>query len=207
MLVSLSEGASAEIVLVDSCTDPDGDSVGYTLLTAQPRLVELSPGRYRFTAGIRDSGQYAAAIQASDGELADTVSLVVQVAATYQSVSVSAEHGVVRVEPVSLDGRYRLGDTLTLAAEPEQGYRFDSWSGDLVGSLAEAELVVDADKSVSAVFVALGAEECRVPELGSSLNAFIKTVTAQGQGTICPEPGLYEAGTVEICGKVVIVIR
>ncbi len=47
---------------------------------------------------------------------------------------------------------YKHGETVTLEAVPNAGYRFSNWTGDLSGRANPAKLVIDADKSVTASF-------------------------------------------------------
>jgi regulation of enolase protein 1 (concanavalin A-like superfamily) len=49
---------------------------------------------------------------------------------------------------------YPAGSIVTLTAEPGPGAAFAGWSGDLTGGENPAELTMDADKSVTATFVA-----------------------------------------------------
>jgi uncharacterized repeat protein (TIGR02543 family) len=50
-------------------------------------------------------------------------------------------------------GTYDVGTTVTLTATPNPGWRFDAWSGDLLGFTNPATLTMDADKTVTATFV------------------------------------------------------
>jgi len=50
---------------------------------------------------------------------------------------------------------YASGTTVTLKANPEAGWRFQGWSGDLRGSDNPATLIVDADKVVNASFTSI----------------------------------------------------
>jgi len=61
--------------------------------------------------------------------------------------------GNVTVSPESADLTYAEGTVVTLTAEPGDGYRFDSWGGDLSGSTNPETLTMDSDKSVSALFL------------------------------------------------------
>jgi uncharacterized repeat protein (TIGR02543 family) len=51
---------------------------------------------------------------------------------------------------------YTSGQTVTLQATPNTGYRFNGWSGDLAGTTNPATLVMNANKSVTASFRAVG---------------------------------------------------
>src|SRR5262245_23885838 len=90
-----------------------------------------------------------------------------------------AAGGGVRPDPPG--GRYRLGTPVRLTAVPAPRHRFDGWSGDLAGAESPATLVVDADKSVGAAFVA-----------GYALDV---APAAGGAVELDPPGGTYDAGT------------
>jgi len=48
---------------------------------------------------------------------------------------------------------YQEGTTVSLTATPDAGWQFDGWSGDATGSANPIEVVMDADKAVTATFV------------------------------------------------------
>jgi lysophospholipase L1-like esterase len=48
---------------------------------------------------------------------------------------------------------YTSGDTVTLAAEANSGFLFANWSGDLSGNDNPTEIVLDANKSITATFM------------------------------------------------------
>ncbi|MCL0077353.1 Ig-like domain-containing protein [Dehalococcoidia bacterium] len=50
------------------------------------------------------------------------------------------------------DGRYTAQTEVTLTAEPAAGWRFDRWSGDVIGTEPTITLTMDAHKSVTAHF-------------------------------------------------------
>lgn len=50
-------------------------------------------------------------------------------------------------------GVFPVGSEVSLTAVPDEGYVFDSWTGDLAGSENPATLTMDSDKTVGAVFV------------------------------------------------------
>jgi hypothetical protein len=70
--------------------------------------------------------------------------------------------------------------TYRLTAEPDQGWRFDRWEGDLTGDENPAEIVVDSDKNVTAVFVQEDSEQ------------FSLEIITEGQGTVEIDPDLEE---------------
>jgi len=66
------------------------------------------------------------------------------------SLTVAAVDGSVTKKPDKAS--YNRGETVTLEAEPNKGYIFTNWSGDMSGSTNPVTLVMDADKSVAASF-------------------------------------------------------
>jgi hypothetical protein len=65
--------------------------------------------------------------------------------------------GTVTLNPAG--GTYTAGTTVTLTATPNSGYTFSSWSGDLTGSINPAQITMDGNKSVTAVFLLIKVEE------------------------------------------------
>lgn len=57
------------------------------------------------------------------------------------------------VEATPPGGRHEKGARVSLAAKPFAGWRFDHWEGDLTGTNDRADLTMDGDKTVTAVFV------------------------------------------------------
>jgi len=58
--------------------------------------------------------------------------------------------GTVAYAPVKAE--YSLGDTVTLSANPASGFSFEQWTGSLTGSSNPAQVVMNNNKSVTAVF-------------------------------------------------------
>jgi uncharacterized repeat protein (TIGR02543 family) len=77
-------------------------------------------------------------------------------------------------------GIYDVGTTVTLTATPNPGWRFDAWSGDLLGSTNPATLSMDADKTVTATFV----------------ETFDLTASTVGNGSVAPPSGTFDSGSV-----------
>ncbi|MDX9972605.1 MAG: PKD domain-containing protein, partial [FCB group bacterium] len=91
------------------------------------------------------------------------------------SLSITIE-GDGSVEPSG--GAYDIGTPITLTAVPDAGWHFERWEGALTGSTNPAELVMDADKAVTAVFV----------------NSYTLTTASVGNGTVTPASGSYPVG-------------
>jgi len=83
---------------------------------------------------------------------------------------------------IPIGGNYQASTQVTLTATPSQGWQFDHWSGDLSGSTNPINIIMDADKSVTAVFT----------QIQHSL-----TVNTTGQGSVALNPtgGTYNEGT------------
>jgi hypothetical protein len=79
-------------------------------------------------------------------------------------------------------GSYAPGTTVTCTANATTGYHFDHWTGDLSGSTNPTTIVMNGNKSITAVFV---------------LNTYTLTVNTDGQGTVALNPpgGSYTHGT------------
>ncbi|MEM2941609.1 MAG: hypothetical protein QW304_08705, partial [Thermoproteota archaeon] len=76
------------------------------------------------------------------------------------TVSISG-HGTVTSNPSGINcsnnggnciAQYSSGTTVTLTATPAQGYKFSSWGGSCSGSSTTCQLVMNADRSVTAIF-------------------------------------------------------
>ena len=87
------------------------------------------------------------------------------------------------VAPAPAGGTYDAGTVVTLTATATAGWHFDHWTGALSGNANPAQVTMDADKTVTAVFVP---------------DQHTLTTNVTGQGTIAPAPagGTYDAGTV-----------
>lgn len=81
---------------------------------------------------------------------------------------------------------YRQGETVQIEATPGQGWYFDGWRGDADGAENPLELVMDSDRSVTAVFA------FRTPPPGTAS----LVIDAEGEGTVLPnvETHVYPVG-------------
>ena len=80
---------------------------------------------------------------------------------------------------VSGAGGYAEGETATLTANPYNGYHFVCWMEDgqeVAGAGRTYSFTVDGDRSLAAVF---------------ELDQYVLKVSAEGEGSVSPEPGEY----------------
>ncbi|HPO17406.1 MAG TPA: hypothetical protein PLI09_28495 [Candidatus Hydrogenedentes bacterium] len=78
---------------------------------------------------------------------------------------------------------YAEGTSVDISATAQDGWRFDHWEGDLSGSTNPTSIVMDGNKSVTAVFI--------------SIPVYHLTTAVQGAGAIDPPAGIhtYEENT------------
>jgi predicted component of type VI protein secretion system len=69
---------------------------------------------------------------------------------------------------------YSDGESVTLTAIPDSGWQFDQWAGDASGSDNPVTLVMDSDKSVTAIFVTIPLSPYE-PDDSSSEASWIQT--------------------------------
>jgi len=103
---------------------------------------------------------------------------------TQYSLSVTTEgSGSVDLNPSG--GVYAAGASVLLTADPDDGWQFSHWTGDLDGTDATETINMTANKQVTAVFV----EE--------TVTQYTLTVDVEGSGTVTlsPEGGVYNEGT------------
>jgi uncharacterized repeat protein (TIGR02543 family) len=73
------------------------------------------------------------------------------IAAFKLTTSISpADGGIISISPDQ--GVYKAGTEVTLTATAAEGHTFDSWGGDATGRLINTNIIMDADKSVTAHF-------------------------------------------------------
>ncbi|HAJ79519.1 MAG TPA: hypothetical protein DCO75_07070 [Fibrobacteres bacterium] len=81
--LSRSVGSQIKLTLSDACSDPDGDTLTYTLLPGTPARDTIINGVWSFTPAASDTGTYYAKIVAKDPSgLSDTVYLHITITAT-----------------------------------------------------------------------------------------------------------------------------
>lgn len=102
---------------------------------------------------------------------------------TYYNLSTEAANGSVLLDPPG--GEYSEGTVVTLTANPNAGYIFKEWSGDITGSENPVTITMDADKNVIAEF--------------ENPNALTLTINSEN-GTVQVTPAMetYRQGTTVI---------
>jgi endonuclease/exonuclease/phosphatase family metal-dependent hydrolase len=88
--------------------------------------------------------------------------------------------GSVDLDPAG--GVYLSGTSVQLTADADPGWSFDHWSGDLTGSMNPDSILMDSDKTVTAVFLQ---------------DQYTLTVNVTGNGSVDLDPpgGVYLSGT------------
>jgi hypothetical protein len=85
--------------------------------------------------------------------------------------------GTVELSPPG--GVYPDGENVTVTATSAQGWILDHWEGAATGGTNPTVVVMDGNKTITAVFI----------------ERFTLTVTTEGQGTVDPDGGVYSAGS------------
>jgi uncharacterized repeat protein (TIGR02543 family) len=160
-------------------------------VTIDPNKVRYQHGETVILEAIPDTG-YSFAYWSGDlsGSTNPTtlvmdanMSVTASFALKTYGLTTTAINGYVTKDPDKAS--YYHGETVTLKAVANEGYRFTNWSGDLSDSNNPAELVMDADKSVKANFVLKK----------DSVKGYNLTVDADGGSvTESPDKTSYEHG-------------
>jgi hypothetical protein len=112
-----------------------------------------NPNQAVTVASFSAPGVYVLQLVGNDSALQtiDTVQIELVAEATVTTTTVGGG-GTISLDPPG--GTYPLGTPVTVTATPNPGVRFGGWSGDLTGTANPQVLTVDADKSVTATFLA-----------------------------------------------------
>jgi hypothetical protein len=82
-------------------------------------------------------------------------------------------------------GSYEKGTDVQIMATPSTGWKFDHWTDGLTGTNNPGTVAMDDDKTVTAVFVKIAANQYNV----------IAEVSGKGTVSLSPSGGAYDAGT------------
>ena len=77
-------------------------------------------------------------------------------------------------------GTYDAGTAVGLAATAESGWHFAEWEGDLTGSQNPADITMNSDRTIDAIF---------------EPNQYALTITVRGRGSVEPNDGTHAFGT------------
>ncbi len=72
----------------------------------------------------------------------------------YTLTTVTNGSGTINLNPVG--GTYAVGTEITVTANPDSGWQFSGWSGDLSGATNPAIITMDSNKSITAIFTSGG---------------------------------------------------
>lgn len=125
--------------------DPDKSTYSYN---ERVTLTAVPDTGYAFVAWSGDvfgSENPTTVVMDSDKDV--TATFTVQ---TY-TLTTSAENGLILKSPNYLT--YDHGQQVIVTADPNEGYAFSEWGGDLSGSENPTTIIMDADKTISATFV------------------------------------------------------
>ncbi|WP_299439668.1 InlB B-repeat-containing protein [uncultured Aquimarina sp.] len=95
-------------------------------------------------------------------------------APVYRTLTINSANGIVTTNPNPTNGTYDDGISVTLTATPDAGYQFDGWSGDASGITNPLTIIMDADKTVTAIF--------------SQIHRTL-TINTTGSGSVTPASG------------------
>jgi len=120
-------------------------------------IVQVAAGS-RHTVGLKSDGTVVAV--GPDTEFARW-NLVLALPPPQRALTISSTRGGSVTAPGQGTSDYDKGTVVDLAAEPEEGYRFDKWTGDVntIGDVTAAatNITMDADYSITASFVTVEA--------------------------------------------------
>jgi len=161
-------GANSEldnVLLYESAEEisaKDGATVGPDVFWYDPLFLGPDTGNYT----LADSS--VAYHLANDGSVAigDLRWATSTSIADYHSLTLTVgDHGDVTVDPEPMAKFYIPGTVVTLTAISDSGYEFVNWTGDLTGTDNPANITMDADKTVTAVFQPLvGIDAAELPK-------------------------------------------
>jgi len=148
----------------------DGTEVNVTAIAADGYEFD------HWSGGLSGSQNPAGITMDSDMEITAHFAPIV----TYTLTVDPSEGGTIDIDP--LLNSYEPGDEVTLTANPETGYEFDGWSGDLSGTEPSATITMDSNKEIIASFI-------------PSMYTLTATANLPSWGTVhVSHPGPYEYG-------------
>lgn len=208
LIRNVQETESLTIDLTALCNDQNaGDSLRFSAEGLDSRATIRDGAVLVLAAPAGDSGTFEGSLIVSDGELSDTVYVLLEVMPRYHTIATASQHGSIRLFPAA--ETYRYGDTVSIAALPDSGYTFREWRGDITAKNDSAVVIMTSDKNIQAVFWPSEASQCIALAAGASINQVIEQYSPASQrpALLCPSQGLYDESTIEIQGKIEIIIE
>ena len=153
-----------------------GDWVSQKEINIGYHKVIYGPPYYHFSGTLDEIAVYNRAL--SSAEIAYHYAKVLGGKGYCEPVELVVETEGAGSVSMSPEEPYRLGQMVTVTAEPNPGYIFFEWAGDLTGSVNPATLIMDGDKTVTARF--------------SDPVYYTVLVDANGLGMVIVEPDLDE---------------
>ncbi|MBL8216082.1 MAG: VCBS repeat-containing protein, partial [Bryobacterales bacterium] len=153
----------------------------HTLAAPSPQIAGTT--RYAFQSWS-DGGAQTHQIMAPASATTFVANLTSQYALTL-ATSPSAG-GRVSASPPASDGFYDAGTAVQLTAQPNPGYGFSNWTGDLTGSANPQTLIISAPRSATAVFTSGAATYTisgRITAGASGVSGVVVNITGWGTYT------------------------
>jgi uncharacterized repeat protein (TIGR02543 family) len=189
---TVDEGDTVTFTATATDSDEPANTLSYSLGGAPSgATIDPTTGAFNWTTDESDGpGVYPMTVIVSDGDLTDSETLTLTVNEVVVPISHTLSVNVVGSGTVTpTGGTYISGTVVSLAAEPKTGWQFDGWTGDLVGTVTKANLLVDADKTVTGTFSLVSTP------VSYTLTTIISP-TVGGAVTLDPTGGVYPEGTV-----------
>ena len=145
--------------------NPLAGAVGSSLTVAPVRAIDAGEYRVEVSNGVGTNTSAAATLEVRAGLLTS-----------------AGPHGQISVTPGG--SSFVIGSEVELKAEPEAGFLFAAWSGDLAGDANPALLTLDTNKTVGATF----------------LRGWTLTASGAAEGTVSrlPDRPLYPDGSIVV---------
>ncbi len=128
-------------------------SPGTEVQVSAPLMVETGEGmRLEFVAWSDGAPRERTVTPAAEFK---AVTAIYRVMLRLVTAADPPEAALWHFDPASPDGYYEAGSNVTLTVEPQSGYRFRKWEGDLSGAQSSGTLTMDAPKAVRALLEVL----------------------------------------------------
>ena len=170
VVITLSAGPdAAEIYYTTDGTDPDPGLPGTLRYSLNGSFSVEPPAVVR---AVAESAQF---------DYSEVSEARLQFVASYTVTDASQGGGGFSVSPAAAD--YPLGATVTLTANPQAGWQFVRWEGDLSGTNPVSPLVINGAKTVRAIF-------------GTPIQTSVNSISGQSAGAVAVDPpvGPYPYG-------------